>query len=58
MLAGLSVFLPSISLSLSRILEAAREDDERRCSMRLLLLARWRLLVGAGDEEGLSAVVT
>jgi hypothetical protein len=49
MLAGLSTRFPSISLSFSRTLETAREDEDLICSMRLLLLARLRLLSGSGE---------
>lgn len=53
MLAGLSAFLPSMSMNfkLSRTLEAAREDDDLICSMRLLLLARLRLPSGVGERR-------
>lgn len=40
-----------MSANLSRTLEAAREDEERICSMRLLLLARLRLPSGNGERS-------
>lgn len=55
-LAGFSTFLPSMSANLSRTLLAAREDEERICSMRLRLLARLRL--PSGDGERSSVFVT
>jgi hypothetical protein len=59
MVAGFSTFLPSISFSFSRTLDAAREDEDRICSMRLLvllLLARLRLPSGDGERRSVSVM--
>jgi hypothetical protein len=51
MLAGFSGFLPSMSWNFSLTLDAARELEERICSMRLLLLDRLRLPSGEGERR-------